>query len=67
MEFNFIVNQPKTWFIDLDGTLVVHNGYKEGNDILLDGVKDFFKNLPKEDFVIITTARNNLKNKQLVF
>ena len=25
----------KTWIFDLDGTLVVHNGYKNGVDVLL--------------------------------
>jgi hypothetical protein len=58
MKSIFSINQPKTWFIDLDGTLVVHNGYKNGGDVLLDGVKEFFENLPKEDFVIITTSRD---------
>ena len=29
----------KTWIFDLDGTLVVHNGYKNGVDELLSGVK----------------------------
>ena len=28
----------KTWIFDLDGTLVVHNGYKNGVDELLPGV-----------------------------
>ena len=33
---------PKGWILDLDGTLVVHNGYKTGEDTILPGVKDFF-------------------------
>lgn len=37
----------KTWILDVDGTLVKHNGYKiDGYDTLLDGVKDFFEQLP---------------------
>ena len=29
---------PKTWILDLDGTLVKHNGYKmDGEDSLLKG------------------------------
>ena len=37
---------PKTWIFDIDGTIVKHNGYKfDGFDTLLDGVKDFFKEL----------------------
>lgn len=47
-----------TWIFDVDGTLVKHNGYKiDGYDTLLDGVKEFFENLPKEDKVILLTAR----------
>lgn len=58
----------KTWILDVDGTLVKHNGYKiDGYDTLLGGVKEFFINLPKEDKVILLTARKqeylkNLKN-----
>lgn len=32
---------PHTWLIDIDGTLLKHNGYKEGGDELLEGVLDF--------------------------
>lgn len=46
-----------TWILDLDGTIVKHNGYKEGGDVLLPGVKEFIENLPKKDMVIIVTAR----------
>lgn len=66
MKSMFNIGQPKTWLIDLDGTLVVHNGYKNGGDLLLDGVSDFFKSLPKEDFVIITTARKKEFKKQTI-
>lgn len=51
-------NLPKTWLIDIDGTIVKHNGYKNGKDILLDGVKDFFDKLDKRDSVILLTARS---------
>lgn len=55
----------KTWIFDLDGTLVKHNGYLNGEDVLLEGVKDFFsKNIKNEDYVLILTARKNeFKNK----
>ena len=46
-----------TWIFDLDGTLVEHNGYKNGRDYLLPGVKVFFSSIPEEDFIIILTAR----------
>lgn len=48
----------KTWILDIDGTLVKHNGYKiDGYDTLLDGVSEFFENLPSEDKVVLLTAR----------
>ena len=48
----------KTWILDVDGTLVKHNGYKiDGCDTLLDGVKEFFEKLPQEDKVVLLTAR----------
>lgn len=49
---------PKTWIFDLDGTLVKHNGYlTDGKDVLLDGVKEYFAEIPDEDRIIIITAR----------
>lgn len=48
----------KTWILDVDGTLVKHNGYKiDGYDTLLDGVKEFFANLSDDDKVVLLTAR----------
>lgn len=48
----------KTWILDLDGTMVKHNGYKEdGEDTLLDGVKEYLDAIPEEDKVIILTSR----------
>ena len=50
----------KTWIFDLDGTLVVHNGYKNGFDELLPGVKEFYeKNIDDTDYILIITARNS--------
>ena len=46
-----------TWIMDLDGTIVKHNGYKEGGDVLLPGVKEFINTLPEGDMIIIITAR----------
>ena len=46
----------KTWIFDLDGTLVVHNGYKNGVDELLSGVKEFYeKNINDTDYILIIT------------
>ena len=48
----------KTWILDIDGTLVKHNGYKiDGCDTLLDGVKEFFETLSPDDKVVLLTAR----------
>lgn len=48
---------PKTWIFDLDGTILVHNGYKNGGDRILPGVKEFFDNIPETDHILILTAR----------
>lgn len=49
---------PHTWILDVDGTIVKHNGYKiDGYDTLLAGVKEFFASLPSQDTVILLTAR----------
>lgn len=49
---------PHTWILDVDGTIVKHNGYKiDGYDTLLAGVKEFFTSLPSQDRVILLTAR----------
>ncbi len=40
--FNLTLSSlPHTWILDVDGTICIHNGYKNGEDVLLDGVKDF--------------------------
>ena len=51
---------PKTWILDLDGTLVKHNGYKiDGHDTLLPGAKEFLAKICAEDMVIILTSRTD--------
>lgn len=48
----------KTWILDVDGTLVKHNGYLlDGHDTLLEGVKEFFEKISPEDKVVLMTAR----------
>lgn len=48
----------KTWILDVDGTLVKHNGYKiDGYDTLLDGVEKFFAEISPDDKVVLMTAR----------
>lgn len=51
---------PHTWLLDLDGTLLKHNGYLTGKgDILLPGVRVFMASLPAEDVIILLTSRNS--------
>ena len=71
-----------TWFIDIDGTICKHNGYKiDGYDTLLPGVKEFFDSVPKEDLIVFVTSRtdeykdstikflkdNNIRYDQIIF
>ena len=54
-----------TWILDLDGTLVKHNGYKiDGYDSLLPGAKEFIDSIPVDDMVIIVTSRDESLKKQ---
>ena len=49
-----------TWILDLDGTIVKHNGYKiDGYDSFLKGAEEFLKNINKEDMVIFLTSRTD--------
>lgn len=59
----------KTWILDLDGTIVVHNGpYIYGKDRFLPGAREFLENIPAQDMIIFLTARNNYeKNHTLRF
>lgn len=53
-----MTNLPKTWILDLDGTIVKHNGYKiDGHDSLLDGANDLLAQIREEDMVIFVTSR----------
>lgn len=56
---------PHTWIFDIDGTVVKHNGYKiDGYDTLLDGVKEFWLTIPKEDYVLLLTSRTDEYREQ---
>lgn len=46
-----------TWFLDLDGTLLKQNGFKNGDDVFLEGAIDFLKSIPEQDFIVFMTAR----------
>jgi hypothetical protein len=48
-----------TWFLDLDGTLVKHNGHlTDGHDTLLPGADNLLAQIPAEDLVVIITSRS---------
>lgn len=47
-----------TWILDLDGTIVKHNGYKiDGVDSFLEGAEEFLKKIPEKDMIVFLTSR----------
>ncbi len=49
---------PHTWILDLDGTILLHNGYKNhGKDTFIPGAKEFLKSIPADDCIIFVTSR----------
>ena len=56
---------PHTWIFDADGTVCVHNGYKNGGDVLLDGVKELFAQIPPEDMIVFITSRKSEEKENL--
>ena len=47
-----------TWILDIDGTIVKHNGYLiDGEDTFLFGAEDFLKSIPEQDMIIFLTSR----------
>lgn len=51
-------DKRNTWFLDVDGTLVVHNyNPEEQEDVFLPGAVDFLKNTSESSVVILTTSR----------
>jgi 23S rRNA G2445 N2-methylase RlmL len=49
-----------TWILDLDGTIVKHNGYKiDGKDSFLDGAREFLENIPEKDMIVFLTSRTD--------
>ena len=54
-----------TWILDLDGTIVKHNGYKiDGEDSFLQGAVDFLKSIPQGDMIIFITSREEKYREQ---
>lgn len=54
-----------TWIFDVDGTICVHNGYRNGGDVLLDGVRDLFAQIPAQDMVVFITSRKAEEKERL--
>jgi hypothetical protein len=48
---------PHTWLIDVDGTIVKHNGHKSHGDELLAGVKNLWDTIGAEDVIVLLSAR----------
>lgn len=57
---NIQEDNRETWFIDVDGTLVVHN-YKpeEYNDVFLPGAVEKLQELQERAVIILTTSRTS--------
>jgi len=55
-----------TWIFDIDGTICIHNGYKNGGDVILDGVKELFAQIPDEDMIVILTSRKIEEKENLI-
>lgn len=54
-----------TWILDLDGTIVKHNGYKmDGFDSFLDGAKAFLDSIPEGDMIVFLTSREEAQREQ---
>lgn len=56
MEINLSL-LPHTWLIDVDGSILKHNGHKAGTDELLCGVIQFWNEIPRDDTIILMSAR----------
>lgn len=50
---------PHVWLIDVDGTILKHNGHKMGGDELLPGVRDFWASIPEGDVIVLLSARTH--------
>lgn len=49
-----------TWVLDLDGTIVKHNGYLiDGMDTFLEGALEFLAGIPEKDMIIFVTSRKD--------
>ena len=54
----------KTWCIDIDGTLLKHNGHLSDEEELLEGVAELFEKISSGDKVILLTSREEKYKKK---
>ena len=55
----------KTWILDLDGTVLEHNGFRtEKGDRLLPGINNLLKQIQEDDFVVILTSRTEEQREE---
>jgi hypothetical protein len=53
-----VSNLNKTWIIDIDGTIFIHNSYLTGHDKIVEGFLEFYKkNITENDVIILVTSR----------
>jgi len=65
--FELSTNLGHTWFFDLDGTILKHNGlWEDGYDTVLPGVKELWASIPQDDMIIITTARREMWREDVI-
>lgn len=60
---------PKSWFLDIDGTLVAHNSHLRlhQQDVkYLAGVHEFFKSISPDDTIVLTTSRQLAECRTIV-
>lgn len=56
--FDLTSDLGHTWFIDLDGTILKHNGHLTSGDELLPGVQELWASIPPTDAIVIVTGRS---------
>ena len=60
-------NLGHTWILDLDGTILKHNGHLiDGKDSFLPGAREFLRSIPEKDMVIFISSRRKCYKKQSV-
>lgn len=57
-------NLPKTWIIDIDGTIFIHNKYLESEDALVPKFLDFYKQIDPNDYILLVTSREKKYQSQ---